>query len=50
MVKTDERVTCSEESSVFDLATYLKQQKSLIEEALDRSLPIGKPEKTEEKK
>ena len=45
MVKTEATLACAGEASVFDLASYLKQQKGLIEEALDCSLPIGKPEK-----
>ncbi|MGK7876392.1 MAG: geranylgeranyl diphosphate synthase CrtE [Xenococcaceae cyanobacterium] len=45
MVTTKERLACEGESSVFDLISYLKQQRSLIEEALDGSLPITRPEK-----
>lgn len=45
MVKTDKRVTQQEESLPFDLQTYLKQQKTIVEEALAGSLPVGKPEK-----
>ena len=49
MVKTDAKLADREkESSSFDLTAYLKSQKSLIEEALDRSLPIIKPEKVYE--
>ncbi|MBR8829247.1 MAG: polyprenyl synthetase family protein [Gomphosphaeria aponina SAG 52.96 = DSM 107014] len=45
MVKAEERVEHNSESAVFDLTSYLKQRKSLVEEALDRSLPVSKPEK-----
>jgi geranylgeranyl diphosphate synthase type II len=45
MVKTDEKVAEREKSSVFDLASYLQKGKVLIEDALDKSLPVKKPEK-----
>jgi geranylgeranyl diphosphate synthase type II len=46
MLKTDERIARGMESSkVFDLAAYLEKQQALVEEALDRSLSIAKPEK-----
>ncbi|MDJ0727337.1 MAG: polyprenyl synthetase family protein [Prochloraceae cyanobacterium] len=45
MVKTDEKLSDKELSLNFDLAGYLKQRKNLVEAALDRSLPIAKPEK-----
>lgn len=46
MLKTDERIARRMESSkVFDLAVYLEKQQALVEEALDRSLSIAKPEK-----
>ena len=45
ILKTDERVTQGQEMAVFDLNSYLKQQKALVEAALDSSLPITKPEK-----
>jgi len=45
MVETHERVTQPEQSSPFDLKTYLQQQKTLVEEALGSSLPVAKPEK-----
>lgn len=45
MVTTGEKIAQERESSVFELESYLKQQKQLVEEALDRSLPITKPEK-----
>lgn len=41
MVKANEILA----NSNFDLKTYLETQKKLVEEALDRSLSIGKPEK-----
>ena len=45
MVKTDEKLAQAGKSSVFELQSYLKQRKSLVEEALDSSLPISRPEK-----
>ena len=42
MVKTDEKL---EPQSLFDLSTYLKERKHLVEEALERSLSVSKPEK-----
>jgi geranylgeranyl diphosphate synthase type II len=45
MVTTGEKIARAREGLSFDLATYLKQQKLLVEEALERSLPIVKPEK-----
>lgn len=45
MVKAEAKVAKNSEATVFDLKSYLKQRKSLIEEALDRSLPVSKPEK-----
>ena len=45
MVKTDEKVAERERFSVFDLASYLQKGKILIEDALDKSLPVKKPEK-----
>ena len=45
MVKTDERTTVIQESTKFELKTYLAQRKQLVEKALDKSLPIVYPEK-----
>ncbi|NES84064.1 MAG: polyprenyl synthetase family protein [Moorea sp. SIO2B7] len=48
MVNIDERQREERKSSVFDLETYLKQQKSLIEAALDLAFPIKEPKKIHE--
>ncbi|MEC4984389.1 MAG: polyprenyl synthetase family protein [Oscillatoria sp. PMC 1068.18] len=45
MVKTDELPAPKGEAAVFDLQTYLAEQKQLVEEALERSLPLAYPEK-----
>ncbi len=45
MVKTDAKLSDGEQYLKFDLASYLKDRKTLVEVALDRSLPIVKPEK-----
>lgn len=45
MVTTSETVDGGKQSFNFDLASYLKAKKELVEQALDASLPIGKPEK-----
>jgi geranylgeranyl diphosphate synthase type II len=45
MVITGERVADGRTSSSFDLTAYLKRQQSLVEEALDGSLAITRPEK-----
>ena len=44
MVKTDEKLINSDNPTAFDLPSYLKQRKDLVEEALDNSLTIKKPE------
>lgn len=44
MVATDGRPAPKEESSVFDLSTYLKQRQAEVEVALDHSLPLTYPE------
>ena len=44
MVQTDEKLINSNNTDTFDLPSYLKQRKSLVEEALDNSLSIQKPE------
>jgi geranylgeranyl diphosphate synthase, type II len=48
MVKIDEKTVMVEESQGFELKTYLKQRKVIVEEALDRSLPVIRPEKVYE--
>jgi geranylgeranyl diphosphate synthase, type II len=48
MIKIYEKKVMVEESSLFDLKTYLKARKMLVEEALDRSLSISRPEKVYE--
>jgi geranylgeranyl diphosphate synthase, type II len=45
MVHTDERLSKEERSTIFDLNNYLKQQQILVEQALDQSIAISKPEK-----
>ena len=46
MVKTDQKATAQlEKPPTFDLNSYLKEQKTLVEAALDQSLAIGIPEK-----
>ncbi|NJK47367.1 polyprenyl synthetase family protein [Candidatus Gracilibacteria bacterium] len=45
MVTTGEKVTQENQSSNFNLASYLKEKQQLVEEALERSLSISKPEK-----
>ena len=45
MVQADKKPTEPETSVSFDLNSYLKQQKTLVEKALDDSIAIAKPEK-----
>ncbi|MCU0538168.1 MAG: polyprenyl synthetase family protein [Hydrococcus sp. Prado102] len=45
MVTTGEKVAQENQSSNFNLAFYLKEKQQLVEEALERSLSISKPEK-----
>ena len=46
MVHTDEKLSEQEKSTtIFDLNNYLKQQQTLVEQALDKSIVIAKPEK-----
>jgi len=45
MVATDGRPAPNGESLAFDLSTYLKERQVQVEAALDRSLPLGYPEK-----
>ncbi|MDJ0591103.1 MAG: polyprenyl synthetase family protein [Pleurocapsa sp. MO_226.B13] len=45
MVQADQKITEPETIAAFDLNSYLKQQKALVEEALDQSIAIARPEK-----
>ncbi len=45
MVMTGEDRVTHTEAADFELASYLKEQKQLVEAALDQSLPITRPEK-----
>ncbi len=46
MVHTDEKLSEQEKSTtIFDLNNYLKRQQTLVEQALDQSIAIAKPEK-----
>jgi len=45
MVNAEAKVAKNSTATVFDLKSYLKERKNIIEEALDRSLPVSKPEK-----
>ena len=45
MVRTYDKIATTAKHSSLDLKTYLKQQKDLVDRALDLSLPINKPEK-----
>jgi geranylgeranyl diphosphate synthase, type II len=45
MVQADKKLTQSETPVTFDLNSYLKQQKNLVEEALDQSIAIARPQK-----
>ncbi|MEQ9668772.1 geranylgeranyl diphosphate synthase CrtE [Coleofasciculus sp. G2-EDA-02] len=45
MVATDGRPAPNGEPPTFDLSTYLKERQAQVEVALDRSLPLGYPEK-----
>ena len=45
MVQTDRKLTEPETPVSFDLNSYLKQQKNLVEKALDNSIAIARPEK-----
>ena len=45
MVQADKKLTEPETSTIFDLNNYLKQQKALVERALDQSIAIARPEK-----
>ena len=45
MVRADKKLTEPETSAVFDLNSYLKQQQTLVEKALDQSIAIARPAK-----
>ena len=45
MVQANQKLTEPEIPTTFDLSSYLKQQKTLVEEALDQSIAIARPEK-----
>ena len=45
MVQADKKVTEPETPALFDLKSYLKQQKVTVEKALDTSIAIARPEK-----
>lgn len=45
MVSVDRSIATNSTPSQFDLTAYLKQRQKLVEDALDRSLPIVAPEK-----
>ncbi len=45
MVQADKKLTEPETPVTFNLNSYLKQQKTLVEKALDQSIAIARPEK-----
>ena len=45
MVQADQKLTEPQTSNTFDLDGYLKQKKAIVEQALDQSIAIAKPEK-----
>jgi geranylgeranyl diphosphate synthase, type II len=45
MVQANKKPTEPEIPAIFDLSNYLQQQKILVEQALDQSIAIAKPEK-----
>lgn len=45
MVQANQKLSEPETSTIFDLNNYLKQQKALVEQALDQSIAIARPEK-----
>ena len=45
MVQADKKLSEPETSTIFDLNNYLKQQKALVEQALDQSIAIARPKK-----
>ena len=45
MVQANQKLTEPETSAIFDLNGYLKQQKALVDQALEQSIEIARPEK-----
>ena len=45
MVQANKKLTESETPTIFDLNSYLKQQKALVDQALEQSIEIARPEK-----
>ena len=45
MVQANKKLTESETPTIFDLNSYLKQQKVLVDKALEQSIEIARPEK-----
>ena len=45
MVRANQKLSEPETSTIFDLNSYLKEQKLVVEQALDRSIAIARPEK-----
>ncbi|MGB5713681.1 MAG: geranylgeranyl diphosphate synthase CrtE [Waterburya sp.] len=45
MVQANKKLTESETSTIFDLNGYLKQQKALVDQVLEQSIEIARPEK-----
>ncbi|MEM7756862.1 MAG: geranylgeranyl diphosphate synthase CrtE [Cyanobacteria bacterium P01_A01_bin.40] len=45
MVQAKKKLTEPETPTIFDLNNYLKQQKKIVERALDKSIAIARPEK-----
>jgi geranylgeranyl diphosphate synthase, type II len=45
MVQANQKLTEPETTAIFDLENYLRQQQILVEQALDQSIAIAKPEK-----
>jgi geranylgeranyl diphosphate synthase, type II len=45
MITTENKIVTGDTALTFHLETYLKEQKAIVDQALDQSLPIIKPEK-----
>lgn len=45
MVQANQKLTEPETSTIFDLNSYLKQQKALVDKSLEQSIKIARPEK-----
>ena len=45
MVQANKKLTEPETSTIFDLNSYLKQQKALVDQSLEQSIEIARPEK-----